>query len=176
MLLIGRVDEESHNAGYWVRVGDDAEPLNNPSCNTEAIDTTAGKEQKCDLAGRYVSLDRPGYERVLSHGVAVFIECNSPLLPWDAVTDFPTSIRHNETKAVVIPLATKLETALGAGVCGELKLEFTNLPSFCYLSGEKIICTPNREERVGLHDFIIHQTSLENPLATKSTQVQIEVL
>lgn len=141
------------------------------------IDLTNGKEQTCDeKPGRYVALVRPGEDTVAVNGVAVFIECNSPLLPWDPVTDLLMSIRLNETKAVTIGLATNLETALGVGVCGELKLRFTNLPTFCFLSRAQLICTPNIEERVGSHNFIIHQTSLEHPLAMKSTQVQIEVL
>jgi len=139
-----------------MRVGDDPDPLStaNPLCNKEEFDTTHGVEQSCDLPGRYMTLSRIDKDRLGIHGVAIFMDCKSPLLPWDAIDAAPEStLNLGEIQTYEIPLLTKLETVLGVDVCGELQLQFTDLPSFCTLSGETLTCSPTLEEHSGVHKF-----------------------
>jgi len=78
-----------------------------------------------------MTLVRPGQDQLSIMGVAVFIDCDSPLLPWDQVEGFLEDLVVGEQREFVIPLATTLEQALGANVCGQLGVTFTDLPSFC---------------------------------------------
>jgi len=139
-----------------MRVGDDPDPLStaNPLCNSMDFDTTHGVEQSCDLPGRYMTLSRINKDRMSIHGVAIFMDCKSPLLPWDAIDAAPEStLNLGETQTYTIPLATELETALGVDVCGQLEVQFTDLPSFCSLSEETLTCSPTLEEHSGVHNF-----------------------
>ena len=121
---------------------------------------------------------RPGKDRICLAGVAVFIDCNSPLLPWDKFTGLPKTISLSlgETLSATIPLLTSLESALGVDVCGQLEVKFVNLPSFCTLHGENLTCTPKLQEHWGMHKFYVMQVALEHPLSTKTTPVTIEVV
>jgi len=163
-----------------MQVGDDPDPLSttNLLCNEEEFDTTHGVEQSCDLPGRYMTLSRPGKDRLGIHGVAIFMDCKSPLLPWDAIDDaFPESTQTlGETQTYVIPLLTELETALGVDVCGELQVQFTDLPSFCTFSRETLTCSPTRKEHYGEKKFLIKQVALEHLSSAKITQAKITVI
>jgi len=109
-------------------------------------------------------------------GVAVFIDCDSPLLPWDSIDEFPLTLELWQNKKVSIPLATNLENALGVNVCGQLEVQFDNLPSFCSVAGADLKCTPTSPEHVGVHNFKIRQVALEHPLATRSFSAHIPVI
>jgi len=61
------------------------------------------------LTGRYVTIVRPGKDRICLAGVAVFVDCSSPLLPWDAISGLPMTINLGETLSATIPLLTTLE-------------------------------------------------------------------
>jgi len=90
----------------------------------------------CDKAGKYISVVRARTDdSLVLAGVAVFIDCDSPLLPWDSIDEFPLTLEFGKTKTASIPLATNLENALGVNVCGQLEVQFDNLPSFCSLTG-----------------------------------------
>jgi len=58
VLLVQNAKVDTSWTDYWVRVGDDDSPYLNPSCNSDPIDISAGKEVACDKAGRYVSVVR----------------------------------------------------------------------------------------------------------------------
>jgi len=77
-----------------MRVGDNPDPLSttNPLCNEEEFDTTHGVEQSCNLPGRYMTLTRPGKDRLGVHGVAIFMDCDSRQLPWDPIGGLNTSM------------------------------------------------------------------------------------
>jgi len=74
-------------------VGEDSDPLStsNPRCNSVELDMTHGMEQTCDLQGRYMTISRPNKDRLTIPGVAIFMDCKSPLLPWDAIDAVPKS-------------------------------------------------------------------------------------
>jgi len=133
-------DATSCNPGMEVLVGDDPTPGANPSC-IGLFDNVRGKEVSCGLAGRYVTVRRPGKDRICLNGVAVFLDCGSELI-WDSLTQPNAPISVGETLQIPLSLATTLETALEANVCGELQLTATNLPSFCIQTGALIECTP----------------------------------
>jgi len=46
--------------GYSVRVGDDPNPRVNPLCNLTPFDATNGREQTCNLLGRFVTVVKKG--------------------------------------------------------------------------------------------------------------------
>ena len=101
----------------------------------------------CNKAGRYVGVTHPNKDQLVLTKVAIFIDCNSPSLPWDPLSsEFPLNIEFGETFAVAVPLATKLETAVGVNVCGQLEAQATNLPSFCSLADSTLTCAPATEE------------------------------
>jgi len=164
------------NTGYQVSVGDSASPFVNPPCDTGLLDIKYGKEVACDLPGRYVTIEKPGGAgtSVCLRGVAVFMDCDSPLLPWDAI-DFPESISFGDSLTFVMPLATTLEEALEENVCGQLGAEFTNLPEFCSFEDITLTCTPEPEHE-GLHSFDVKQMALEHPNSAKTTSITFKVI
>ena len=129
----------------------------------------------CDIPGRYTTLVRPGKDRLGIMGVAVFIDCDSPLLPWDQIEGFLAELQLGDQQDFEIPLATKLEEALGADVCGQLEVTFTDLPSFCTPNGNQITCNPSLDAHVGEHEFTVHQVGLEHPNSKRSTVTKIKV-
>ena len=158
VLLFGRVhdtDEAASNDGYEVRIGDLADPYDNPSCTTGTISTTDGNEVSCNLPGKYVGIVRPGTDSLFLVGIAIFMDCDSPQLPWDPLGGLNTSINMGQSHTFGVSLAKNLETALGVDVCGQLQLELTSLPTFCSLDAlqESLTCTPTLDEHVGLHEF-----------------------
>jgi len=113
------------------------------------------------------------------NAVAVFMDCNSPLLPWDEIVGLdklPATMTIKDTFSVEIPLATTIEEQVGVDVCGKLQVQFTNLPSFCTSTDATLTCTPTLDTQAGVHTFDIKQVALEYPLSTKSTTVTIEVI
>ena len=123
-----------------------------------------------------MTLVRPGQDQLSIMGVAVFIDCDSPLLPWDQVEGFLEDLVVGEQREFVIPLATTLEQALGANVCGQLGVTFTDLPSFCTPAGNRLTCRPSLAAHIGEHEFTVHQAGLEHPNSQKSTVSKINVL
>jgi len=87
-------------------VGESEDTSTNPKCNDADITTTNGAEVPCGKAGRYVGVTRPGKDRLILMKVAIFIDCNSPSLPWDPLSEFPLTMEFGETRTVEIPLAT----------------------------------------------------------------------
>jgi len=134
-----------------VHVGDDSSPYGNQACNTVPLTTVEGSEVSCNLAGQYVSVVRPTKDRLVLTGVAVFIDCDSPDLPWDTITGFPMELNLNETKSVGVSLLTELETALGEDVCNQLDLEIIGLPPFCNYANGMLTCSPTLEDH---HDVL----------------------
>jgi len=155
-------------------VGDDPTPGANSSC-IGVFDNSQGKEVSCGLAGRYVTIRRPGMDRICLNGVAVFLDCGSELI-WDSLTQPDAPISVGETLQIPLSLATTLETALEANVCGELQLKATNLPSFCTQTGALIECTPKKDTDAGLFSFDVEQLALEHSSSLKKTSIAFEVL
>jgi len=83
------------------------------------------------------------------------MDCDSPLLPWDEIAGLPDTMKQNETFSVDIPLATTIETHVGVDVCGQLEVQFNDLPSFCTLTDSRLTCTPTLNTHAGLHTFEI---------------------
>ena len=110
-------------------------------------------------------------EYLVLTGVAVFMDCDSPLLPWDVIDELFATVNVTYTMSVEIPLATTIETHVGVDVCGQLEAQFTNLPSFCTSTDSTLICTPTLDSHLGVHTFEIKQVALEYPLSAKSTTV-----
>jgi len=110
VFLIGRTgtiaEQDESNSGYNVHVGESENSSKNPTCNSALIDTSKGADVPCNKAGRFMGVTRPGKDRLLLIKAAVFIDCNSPSLPWDPLSEFPLTIEFGETRAVEIPLAT----------------------------------------------------------------------
>jgi len=50
--------------------------------------------------------------------VSVSMDCDSPLLPWDATDQIPATMNLHEILSVEIPLATTIEEHVGVDVCG----------------------------------------------------------
>jgi len=120
-----------------------------------------------------ITKDTPG---LLLIGVAVFMDCDSPLLPWDEIAGLPDTMNLKDSFSVEIPLATTIETNVGEDICGKLEVQFSNLPSFCTSTDSTLTCTPTRDTHVGIHTFDIKQEALEYPLSAKTTTVTIEVI
>jgi len=178
VLIIGRVEKLTavHGPGIWVSVGESPDPQANTNCNTASFDITSGREQPCNLPGRYVTITKPGTDQLVLAGVSVFMDCDSPLLPWDTIVGLPATMNLNATLTVDIPLATTIETNVGVEVCGQLEVQFTNLPSFCTWTDPTLTCTPTLDAHAGLHNFEIKQKALEYPLSAKTTTALIEVI
>jgi len=107
------------------------------------------------------------------------MDCDSPLLPWDEIVgldELPATMNLNDTFSIEIPLATTIEEHVGVDVCGQLKVQFNDLPSFCTWTVSTLTCTPTLDTHAGLHTFDIKQVALEYPLSAKTTTVTIEVI
>jgi len=123
-----------------------------------------------------VTINKPGTDQLALAGVSVFMDCDSPLLPWDLLDVLPATINLNDNLSVEIPLLTNVETHVGVDVCGQLQAQFTNLPSFCTATDATLTCTPTVNTDAGVHTFQIKQEALEYPLSAKTTTVSIEVI
>jgi len=155
--LLGRTHAQVAECtpGYWIRVGDDPDPYTNPTCHNAELNIEAGVEVACERRARYVSVVRPAKDRLFLAAVAVFIDCDSPDLPWDPLTEIYLTVVLHQTQSVALPisLASELEALFGVDVCGELKFEVLNLPSFCSLQNDELSCSPTLDEHGGLHQF-----------------------
>ena len=86
-------------------------------------------------------------------GVAIFVECNE--LPWDPLPAFPATLNLNEIYSATLSLATAFESAMGVNVCAELRLQVTDLPPFCTLTGDLLECAPTLPEHAGIYSFSV---------------------
>jgi len=68
--------------------------------------------------GRFVNVVKGDSNPLQLSGVSVFMDCESPLVPWDTIEATPTSMKLGEAFTVEIPLATTIEAALGVDFCG----------------------------------------------------------
>ena len=120
LLILGNIkgsQTATQGPGYSVRVGDDTDPHVNPPCNTTPFDITNGREQPCNLMGRYVSVVKGDTNKLALAGVSAFMDCSSPAVPWDEIT-LPPSMSLGETYTTELSIATTFESFLGVGICG----------------------------------------------------------
>ena len=102
--------------------------------------------------------------------ITAYLDCNVASFPWDVVPLFPASFSLGVPQTLVIPLATTVESVLGANICGQLQVRATvALPLFCTLISGTLNCNPTLITDVGFHSVTFVQEMLEHPSSAKQT-------